>query len=123
MRPEPLLSVGDVTLVAVLLAAGSLAAALMWCRQPPAEVCVITAEAAQLELKLPVDTTLEFRGPVGRTVVRVAGRTARIVESDCPDKLCVRQGAVIRSGQAAICVPNRVVVRLTGREAVDGITR
>lgn len=95
----------------------------MWRRAAPAESCVISSEAGRTELKLPADTTVECAGPVGKTLVRVAGRTAWVVESDCPEKRCVRQGRIGRAGQLVVCVPNRVVVRLVGRGELDGITR
>uniref|UniRef100_A0A7C4CA18 NusG domain II-containing protein n=1 Tax=candidate division WOR-3 bacterium TaxID=2052148 RepID=A0A7C4CA18_UNCW3 len=123
MKKRRLVSIGDVVLVAMLLAAGGVSGVLLWCRAAPPAVCVVTAAAVQTKLKLPADTTLEFVGPVGRTLVCVLGRTAWVAESDCPDKRCVRQGRIARAGQAIVCAPNRVVVRLTGQGELDGITR
>jgi hypothetical protein len=36
------------------------------------------------------------------------------VESDCPDKVCVHTGYISKPGQAAVCLPNRVAVRISG---------
>ena len=50
---------------------------------------------------------------------------AAIVASNCPDQNCVRTGRLTRAGESAICLPNRVVVRLTrpsGSDMPDGIT-
>lgn len=38
----------------------------------------------------------------------------RVIESTCPDKVCVRSGWISRSGQAIVCLPNRIVVRIEG---------
>ena len=38
----------------------------------------------------------------------------RVVESTCPDKVCVRTGWISRPGQAIVCLPNRIVVRIEG---------
>ena len=35
---------------------------------------------------------------------------ADVTEADCPDKLCVKQGTVSKSGESLVCLPNRVVV-------------
>ena len=35
-----------------------------------------------------------------------------MVEADCPDHLCVHQGAISNSGMI-VCLPNRVVVRIS----------
>ncbi len=37
-----------------------------------------------------------------------------IKDSTCPDKVCVRTGHISRSGESAVCVPNRVSVTVTG---------
>jgi len=38
----------------------------------------------------------------------------RIEASHCPQKICVHSGAIRRSGELLVCVPNRVVVRING---------
>ncbi len=62
-----------------------------------------------------------------KAVVEVAadGR-ARVRESDCPDRVCVRTGWISRPGEVVICLPNRIVVRMEGgprgaRPSLDGI--
>ncbi|MDR1687901.1 MAG: NusG domain II-containing protein [Clostridiales bacterium] len=36
------------------------------------------------------------------------------IESDCPDKVCVHSGYLKIPGQAAVCLPNRVSLRIEG---------
>lgn len=57
------------------------------------------------------------------TLVIKDGR-ADMVEADCPDGLCVRQRAVSREGESIICLPNRVVVSVTGgqKSSLDAVT-
>jgi hypothetical protein len=61
----------------------------------------------------------------GYDLVEVSGKQVRIVEADCPDKLCVKQGWISRSPQQIVCLPNRVVVKVTNGKVldVDTITR
>ena len=42
-------------------------------------------------------------------------------EADCPDRLCVRQGAVSRVGESIICLPHELVVTVEGEETDDGL--
>lgn len=50
-----------------------------------------------------------------RAVAEVAGDgRARMKESDCPDKVCVRTGWIAHPGQVIVCLPNKIVVRIEG---------
>ena len=35
-------------------------------------------------------------------------------DTSCPDHLCEKMGRISSSGQSIICLPNRVVVEITG---------
>ncbi len=39
---------------------------------------------------------------------------ADMIEADCPDKLCVHQRAVSKNNESIVCLPNKVVVQVTG---------
>lgn len=39
---------------------------------------------------------------------------ADMIEADCPDKLCVHQRSVSKNNESIVCLPNRVVVQVTG---------
>ena len=34
------------------------------------------------------------------------------IESDCPDKICIKTGKLHRVGQTAACIPNKVFVKI-----------
>ena len=41
--------------------------------------------------------------------------------ANCPDKLCVKQGVIRDSTVPIVCLPNKVVVRIEGRDSgLDG---
>lgn len=44
----------------------------------------------------------------------ISGEGIRVTESDCPDKICVKTGFVSREGEAAVCMPNRVIITVEG---------
>ncbi len=68
---------------------------------------------------------IHVTGTTGYDLVEIADKQVRIVEADCPDKLCIKQGWISRAPQQIVCLPNRVVVRVTNGKAlgVDTITR
>ena len=45
----------------------------------------------------------------------------RFEHSDCPDKLCVKQGELYRKGDTAVCLPEKTVISVTGG-SLDALT-
>lgn len=52
-------------------------------------------------------------------VLRVQDHTIRFLRSDCPDKTCVKCGALRKNGELAACVPNGTVLVVKGSKAPD----
>jgi hypothetical protein len=63
-------------------------------------------------LPLDRDKTLTIEGFQGESRIEINGGRVRMVDSACPDKLCVREGWISRDGQSIICLPNRVVIEV-----------
>jgi hypothetical protein len=71
----------------------------------------------------PLDSerTVAVPGPLGDTVVQIRQAQVRVLSSPCPEKICVRSGAIARPGQWIACLPNRVFIDIQAspRETVD----
>lgn len=52
-------------------------------------------------------------------VLQISEGKAKMVQADCPDKLCVHQNAIAKQGETIVCLPNQVVVEIEGEEASD----
>lgn len=65
--------------------------------------------------------TLEVRTEFGYNKIVIAEGGVRVTETDCPDKLEMRQGEIRSAGQLLVCLPNRLVVRISGTREVDGV--
>lgn len=58
----------------------------------------------------------------GHNVIVLAGKTARMASADCHDQVCVRTGTLTRAGQVAVCLPNRVILKIVGEMSeIDAI--
>ena len=55
---------------------------------------------------------IRVEGADGYDVVEIRDNKVRIVEADCPDKLCLKQGWIAWAPQQIVCLPNRVVVKI-----------
>ena len=45
-------------------------------------------------------------------VVLVENGSISMLSADCPDKLCVKQGAISHSGYPIVCLPNKVIIEV-----------
>ncbi len=69
-----------------------------------------------------VTDRVEIR-PEGTVDVLIVAENGRIrfEFSDCPDKLCVKQGELYRKGDTAVCLPEKTVITVRGSE-LDAVT-
>jgi len=106
----------------VLLLLGVACAGLYWSltREAGRELVVEQDGRVIYAAPLAASGQIEVPGPLGPTVIEVADDTARVVEASCPQRLCVAMGAIRRQGQVVACLPNRVLLRITGEDAVKG---
>lgn len=75
-------------------------------------VVVIESEDGTFLYPIDTDRDIAVAGPLGDTHVRIENNSVRIVESPCPDKLCIAMGRIDSNGQWVACLPNRVFVRV-----------
>ena len=61
---------------------------------------------------------------VTTNVLTIRDGRADMTEADCPDKLCISQGKISRSGQTIICLPNKTMVTIKGgKSEYDGVAQ
>jgi len=68
-------------------------------------------------LNEPMEITLD---KLGHNIVVIDGYQVYIKEADCPDQLCVRRGAIEKTGTMLVCLPNKVTVEIIGKRD-DGV--
>jgi len=69
--------------------------------------------------------TLTVQGTLGDSTVAVENGKVWMAKSACRDRLCVGMGRIDSTGQSIVCLPNRVVIRITDGAkpgSVDAIT-
>ena len=65
---------------------------------------------------------IEIRSQYGYNKVELDKNRVRVVEADCPDKIDVKSGWIEKNNEMLVCLPNRVVVRIVGKNSeLDGI--
>ncbi|MBQ4048772.1 MAG: NusG domain II-containing protein [Clostridia bacterium] len=111
---------GDLFIVCLVLLA-AVVLFLLGLRGETAAHVEVSINAAQTEVfPLAKDGSYLIDGHL--TVVIESG-SVRIEDADCPDRFCVRTGAIRSPGQMLVCLPNQIVVRIvgTGETEVDAV--
>lgn len=57
---------------------------------------------------------IEIRTKRGYNLLRLSDHGIEMIEADCPDKLCLGFGHTHDQGDTIICLPNRILVEITG---------
>lgn len=85
---------------------------------PPGDRAIIEVSNRQVQTvplgPLVQKRQLTVQGVNGESVLEVDGEFIRMIESACPDKVCVHMGRKSRPGDIIVCLPNRVVVKIEG---------
>jgi len=57
-------------------------------------------------------------------VIEIVNGKIRILEADCPDQLCVRNGWISIATQQIVCLPHRLVIKIVADDNdIDDIAR
>lgn len=102
-------------LVILVIAGGFYAANLLINRKPPVIVEVSIDGKITEELDLRKDTELVLQSSSGGTnTLIIKDGAAYISHATCPDKICIHQGKISKSGEMIVCLPNRLIVKIVG---------
>ncbi len=71
-------------------------------------------------LSLKVDQTVTIETETGRNTVTIRDGAVAVTEANCPDHYCMQRG-YCNGGSEIVCLPNRLVIRFLGPQAVDGV--
>lgn len=106
---------GDALVVALAALLVGVAWASLWRGGGPAEYAELSAPGAPARrLALSTDQVVEVAGRIGTSRLEVRDGRVRFTDSPCLGRYCVHAGWLARSGQVAACLPNGVVVEVTG---------
>lgn len=121
MKRLSLLKKGDFFIFGVLalLIVGS--AVFLFFPRSEKKDCIILQDDVIME-SIPLD------GSVHRVItitgeyvnrIEIDGDRVRFLESDCPNLFCVNTGWISEPYQTAVCLPNRVMIRIESEEEAE----
>ncbi|MCK4352788.1 NusG domain II-containing protein [candidate division WOR-3 bacterium] len=117
------LTPGDKILIVCLLLASVASGIALKSIHTKAKYCIISIDGKDVyELPLNEPKKVKVKGPLGYSIIEIDGGKVRMLHSPCPLKICMHQGFIKNPNETIICVPNKVMIRMTGKKEVDGIT-
>ncbi len=63
-----------------------------------------------------IGKTIAIETEYGYNLIEIGDEEVRVIEASCPDKIDVKQGYITNIGETIVCLPNRLVVEIKGRE-------
>ncbi|MBE7034515.1 MAG: NusG domain II-containing protein [Ruminococcaceae bacterium] len=117
---------GDRVIFACLFFGGILAMCLapLWTSGGENAQVVIEVDGAlygRYSLQEKNGKTLAIKTKFGYNKVVIEEGQVSVTESDCPDRLEMKAGAISQKGETLVCLPNRLVVYIDGGEDVDAL--
>jgi hypothetical protein len=102
----------------ILIVAAAVYILNIYVLQKDGAVAVVTVDEAEIGCyALSEDQTVELND--GSNILVIQDGYADIVDANCPDRLCVSQKKISKSGESIICLPNKLVVSISGGETSD----
>lgn len=106
---------GDIVIAAALMAFSIVVGIILALTLSSPRYAVITVDGSKIA-QLSLNTDCVYK--IGDTnTVEISDGGAVMIEADCPDKVCMHMGRISHSGQSIVCLPNRVVVSITGEDS------
>lgn len=110
MKKNDLILIG-----AILLVIAIIFAVTTFTKEPGAYVTVKVDGKDVGSYSLSVDGEYELNG--GTNILKIENGKAYLIEADCPDHLCVKQGKVSMTGETITCLPNKLTVTVHGTDS------
>jgi hypothetical protein len=86
---------------------------------------VIIRSDGEIIKNIPITNNGEYiiKSKEGELTCIIKDQKVEVVESTCPDKLCMKQGWISKQGESIICLPNRISITIVGgNKAIDSTT-
>lgn len=64
---------------------------------------------------------IEIKTDHGYNLLKVSNYGIEMIESDCPDHICIGFGHIHNTSENIVCLPNKVFVEIEGNDSEEGV--
>ncbi|KYH29646.1 MULTISPECIES: NusG domain II-containing protein [Clostridium] len=58
---------------------------------------------------------INIKTDLGENIIEIDKGGVRIIDADCPDKVCIKDGFKENPGDVLVCLPHKVVIEIKGQ--------
>ena len=116
----------DFKLIGIFLLIGIICAVIVsTTSHEGARVSVTIAGEEYHTYSLSEDATIDIISDLGTNQLVIKNHKASVKDATCPDKLCVHQKAISKTGETIVCLPNKMVVTVinSDKNELDAVTQ
>ena len=62
---------------------------------------------------------IDINTPKGTNKILIRDNTVKIIDADCKDELCIKQGEISKVSQTLVCLPHELIIEIKGDESND----
>lgn len=107
----------DIVLFVILLLIGVCLSWLSAASGTQGQKAVITVDGKLYgTYRLEENQTIEIRQNGRLNKITIKDATVQMSYSDCKNQVCVKDGKISKTNQSIVCLPNKVMVEITGGE-------
>jgi len=125
-RISGILTFFDILLIVAILIVGVSSFFLVRSKVEPGEnIEIFISSELKGVYSLNENRTIELTENTGKIFIRIEDRMVWILETSCPHKICQRMGKKKKAQDMVICVPNEMVIRITGKTGgkIEAVTQ
>jgi len=113
----------DIIIIVLVTVLTVFAAYIVYMKPQGNQHILIRGQNGEWSYPVNAEATVAVDGPLGETIVRLHGNSAWIESSPCDSQTCVAAGQINKNGQWTACLPNNVLLIISGSEdgSVDSV--
>ena len=113
------ISVYDILLIGMLVITPILSLSSVWHQDQDKKEVLIYHKNKLLEVHdLSQDRVISISDKGIEMMINIDRGRIRVLESNCPKHICVHSGWIAGSGQTVVCVPNKMLIEVKGKQSL-----
>ncbi|MGN0659384.1 MAG: NusG domain II-containing protein [Emergencia sp.] len=110
----------DIVLLILLLAAGTAGSALILAGSSAGQKVTVTVDGQLYgTYSLDEDREIEVKQDGHINKITIKDGSVQMSYSDCKNQICVKDGKISRTSESLVCLPNRVMIEISGGKEDD----